>query len=53
MSFDYIDYLYLAQELVGQTPPQAAQPEAKLRSAISRAYYAAFLKARAFLEFDV
>jgi uncharacterized protein (UPF0332 family) len=45
MSFDWSEYLHLAQELTGQavTPPSQ---EAKLRSAISRAYYAAFCLAR-------
>ncbi len=45
MSFDWADYLSLAQELSGNMVSQASQ-EAKLRSAISRAYYAAFCKAR-------
>jgi uncharacterized protein (UPF0332 family) len=45
MSFNWTEYLALAQDLAGQgvTPPTE---EAKLRSAISRAYYAAFCKAR-------
>jgi len=45
MSFDWSEYLNLAQELAGQATMPATQ-EAKLRSAISRAYYAAFCKAR-------
>ncbi len=45
MSFDWSEYLGLAQELSGQTASPASQ-EAKLRAAISRAYYAAFCKAR-------
>jgi len=45
MSFDWIEYLGLARELAGQTTAPPTQ-EAKLRSAISRAYYAAFCKAR-------
>jgi len=45
MSFDWSEYLGLAQELAGQTVSSASQ-EAKLRAAISRAYYAAFCKAR-------
>lgn len=45
MSFDWAEYLNLAQELVGQTTIPSSK-EAKLRSAISRAYYAAFCKAR-------
>ncbi len=43
--FDWNEYLYIAQELAGR---RANRPglEAKLRSAISRAYYAAFIQAR-------
>ena len=43
--FDWAEYLALAQELVGQQVPPAGQ-EAHQRAAISRAYYAAFCKAR-------
>lgn len=45
MSFDWSDYLVLARELAHQTI-QPTQQEARLRSAISRSYYAAFIKAR-------
>ena len=45
MSFDWSEYLDLAQELAGQATSPSSQ-EAKLRSAISRAYYAAFCTAR-------
>jgi uncharacterized protein (UPF0332 family) len=45
MSFEWADYLDLARELAGQ-PTAHSILEAKLRSAISRAYYAAFCKAR-------
>ncbi len=45
MSFDWSQYLNLAKELVGQATTPANQ-EAKLRDAISRAYYAAFILAR-------
>jgi uncharacterized protein (UPF0332 family) len=45
MSFEWLEYFHLAQELVGQTGTPAAQ-EARQRSAISRAYYAAFCQAR-------
>ncbi|MBC7259155.1 MAG: HEPN domain-containing protein [Chloroflexi bacterium] len=45
MSFDWSEYLRLAQELVGQDVRPAGQ-EARLRAAISRAYYAAFCEAR-------
>lgn len=45
MSFDWAEYLNLAQELAGQAVSLAGQ-EARLRAAISRAYYAAFCKSR-------
>jgi len=45
MTFDWTEYLKLAQELAGQAT-NPANEEAKLRSSISRAYYAAFCKAR-------
>lgn len=45
MSFDWLEYLNLAQQLAGQATKPSSQ-EAKLRSAVSRAYYAAFCKAR-------
>lgn len=45
MSFDWLEYLNLAQELAGQATKPSSQ-EAKLRSAVSRAYYAAFCEAR-------
>jgi uncharacterized protein (UPF0332 family) len=48
MSFDWKQYLNLAHELVGDAGYQAS-PEAKQRSSISRAYYAAFCKAREYL----
>lgn len=48
MSFDWIGYLQLAEELVDQAVDATGQ-EAKLRTAISRAYYAAFGKARDYL----
>ena len=44
MAFDWAEFLTLAKELA-QRPE-----EASLRSAVSRAYYAAFGKARAFLQ---
>lgn len=47
MSFDWSEYLNLARRLAG-TPENPAN-EAELRSAISRAYYAAFIQARNFL----
>jgi uncharacterized protein (UPF0332 family) len=50
MSFEYEDYFYLAQEIAGKTPSKSANEEARLRSAISRAYYAVFLKAKDYLE---
>jgi uncharacterized protein (UPF0332 family) len=45
MSFDWLEYLNVAKELASVTTTPASQ-EAKLRAAISRAYYAAFIKAR-------
>ncbi len=48
MSFDWSEYLNVAKELAGITTTPANQ-EAKLRAAISRAYYAAFIKARNYL----
>lgn len=45
MTFDWTEYLNLAQELAGQaTKPVSA--EARLRSSVSRAYYATFCEAR-------
>lgn len=45
MNFNWGDFLTSAQELVAQ-PPSIPNQEARLRSAISRAYYASFCKAR-------
>lgn len=45
MSFDWSEYLNVAKELAGIATTPANQ-EAKLRAAVSRAYYAAFIKAR-------
>jgi uncharacterized protein (UPF0332 family) len=45
MSFDWSDYFRLAKELAGQSTMPAGH-EARLRSAISRAYYAAFCLAK-------
>jgi uncharacterized protein (UPF0332 family) len=45
MSFDWSEYLNVARNLAGQTTTTPNQ-EAALRSAISRAYYAAFCTAR-------
>ena len=50
MSFNWTTYLVLARELAGHSAPRrqrsAAYEQARLRSAISRAYYAAFCRAR-------
>lgn len=46
MSFDWREYFALAQELSGQAGVTSAGTEARLRSALSRAYYAAFCQAR-------
>jgi uncharacterized protein (UPF0332 family) len=48
MSFDWSEYLTLAQELTSASISSPIQ-EAHLRAAISRAYYAAFCKARNYL----
>lgn len=48
MTFNWSEYLNLARELTGKVITPASQ-EAKLRSAISRSYYAAFIQARNFL----
>ncbi len=48
MSFDWSEYLILAQELTSTSINSPIQ-EAHLRAAISRAYYAAFCKARNYL----
>lgn len=47
MSFDWSEYLNLAKELAQATVP--SNQEAKLRAAISRSYYAAFINARNYL----
>lgn len=51
MSFDWSEYLTLAQELASTSTTSPIE-EAKLRSAISRAYYAAFCKARNYLIYE-
>ncbi|MGB3511511.1 MAG: hypothetical protein WBA93_20190 [Microcoleaceae cyanobacterium] len=48
MSFDCFEYLTLAQQLAGKTLLSASE-ESRLRSAISRGYYAAFILARNYL----
>jgi uncharacterized protein (UPF0332 family) len=48
MSFDWTQYLFLAQELLKDSL-SSSNNEAMLRSGISRAYYAAFCSARNFL----
>jgi len=45
MSFDWSQYLRLAEELAGQGSTSPCQ-EAKWRSSVSRSYYAAFCTAR-------
>jgi len=45
MSFNWSEYFTLAQELASESATSSMQ-EAMLRSAISRAYYAAFCEAR-------
>jgi hypothetical protein len=48
LSFDWSDYLTLANELAPR-PVDRATAEARLRSAVSRAYYANYCKARNYL----
>ena len=48
MSFNWSEYLDLAQQLAGKAKISATQ-ESRLRSAISRGYYAAFIQARNYL----
>lgn len=48
MSFNWLQYLGLAQQLAGKAQISTTQ-ESRLRSAISRAYYAAFILARNYL----
>lgn len=48
MTFCWDDFLEVARDLDAQAPDKV-QDEAKLRCAVSRAYYAAFHSARAFL----
>lgn len=45
MSFNWSEYLQLARQLAGKATISANR-EARLRSAISRAYYAVFIQAR-------
>lgn len=47
MSFDWNDFLNLAEELNNGNPTQA-----KMRTALSRAYYSAFIQCRNFLGFS-
>ena len=46
MSFHWDHYLDLATELAGKPQKTPSTEEARLRSAVSRAYYAAFCRAR-------
>ncbi|WP_333147568.1 HEPN domain-containing protein [Microcoleus sp. B13-B6] len=49
MRFNWSEYLNLAQELAATNSDSSANREAKLRSAISRAYYSTFCLARNYL----
>jgi len=49
MTFDWSEYLKLARELAGENG-SSANEEARLRSSISRAYFAAYCVARNFLD---
>ncbi|NUO19023.1 HEPN domain-containing protein [bacterium] len=42
MTFDWLQYYFFAQELIGQDPLIAIGKECDNRNAISRAYYAAY-----------
>src|SRR5258708_7770083 len=48
MSFDWVEYMRLAKQLAGVSTTPPGQ-EANHRTAISRAYYAAFCQARNYL----
>jgi len=49
MRFDWSEYLNLAKELAATNSESSANRDAKLRSAISRAYYSTFCLARNYL----
>lgn len=49
MSFEWTEYLGLAQELAGQSVTIQPEPEARYRTSISRAYYSAYCQARNYL----
>jgi uncharacterized protein (UPF0332 family) len=49
MRFDWSEYFNLAQELAATNSDSSANRDAKLRSAISRAYYSTFCLARNYL----
>ncbi len=49
MRFDWSEYLNLAQELAATNSDSSGNREAKLRSAISRAYYSTFGLAQNYL----
>ena len=49
MRFDWSEYLNLAQELAATNSDSSANRDAKLRSAITRAYYSTFCLARNYL----
>lgn len=50
MSFNWPNYLVLAKDLAGWSVSGPVNEEAKLRSAISRAYYASFHVIKGYLE---
>ena len=49
MRFDWSEYLNLAQELAATNSDSSGNREAKLRAAISRAYYSTFSLAQNYL----
>ena len=51
MSFDWTEYYHVAQEAITLSPTAQISLEARQRCAISRAYYAAFMRAQNHLRF--
>lgn len=51
MSFDWTEYFYLAQDVMGQQSAGIIGQEARQRCAMSRAYYAVFARARNHLRY--
>ncbi|MEQ8188206.1 MAG: hypothetical protein ABRQ39_09590 [Candidatus Eremiobacterota bacterium] len=47
---NWTEYIYIAQKTIEENPTQEPDEEAKCRSAMSRAYYAAFCYAKTYLD---